>query len=163
MKTLQPLQFMPIILKLTLAGQHNMFTTTPGDASVDVVPEWELSGMSVIAEECVISPELTSALAEKLSSGIPMNIPYETTIAFQLAIPGSSNPTIVVNRALSKLNEVWCVFAEGQGVHNEDTRRGNQKLATVNELFLPSGSNPTLQVQIGSKRYPYRGGSRTHQ
>ncbi len=57
-----------------------------------------------------------------------MNIPYQTTIAFELAIPKSDTPTIVVNRAWSKLNEVLCVFADKSNLLTTESMRTHQTI-----------------------------------
>ena len=111
---LLPLRFMPLILEFTLGGMQQMFNTA------SYASNWELDGLYLQCDELIIESGMDSALAERLSQGTPLNIPITTHISFHQALPdGSQTPTVVVNRALSKLNEVWVSFAKDVSVTNE--------------------------------------------
>ena len=147
-----PLRFMPMILEFTLGGLKQMFT----DGGTDL--DWELDGMHVLCDELLLDSSVDAALAERLSAGTPLNIPINTHICFHQAIPaGSGTPTIVVNRALSKLNEVWCSFAKSVSETN------GTKSPLVSEFYkgttnggasIANGST-TMSLQVGDRRWPY--------
>ena len=152
---------MPTILEMTLGSMTQMWEGASGQTV-----SYYLTGLHLVCDELILDSHMDSALAERLAAGTPLNLPLTTHICFQQAISDNNGtPTIVVNRALSKLNEVWCTFAKDLSV------TVNAKSPLVSEFYKGTNAGgsemangtTTMSLQIGSKRFPYSGPIATNQ
>ena len=142
-----PLQMLgSVLLDLELGPEASWMDKT--DPNKNDGTTWNISNLRLMCDVVELDSSLTSELASKMGSGVPLNFPINTWQCYQVANPTTvDSPTISVSRALSKIKQLYIRF-----VRDPANNKG-----TVSEAYRPHLSKPKLRLQIGAVQWPQKG------
>ncbi len=153
-----PLRLMgSCVIELELDEVHKWATQNP---TVESAPLYcndvELSEARILVDELVIDPALDNEIVQKVSSGTPIPLVYNTFITSLTSFGSNGNdaPTILMSRALSRLRQLFCTF----GYKTDSASTGGEShIPFTSSMYMPKGGNPSVRVHIGSQQYPLKG------
>ena len=116
----------------------------------------EISDARLLVDELVLDPSLDNEIVQKVSSGTPIPLVYNTFITSltSFGTNGNSAPTILMSRALSRLRQLFCTFGYKT---DQASTIGRDYLPFTTSMYMPKGENPSVRVHIGSQQYPLKG------
>ena len=158
-----PLSWCPLTLEFEVDSSNNPVVSGGVSYNNNVSTSWKIKDIRILCDVVTLDSALQNSYAEHVLAGKALPINYGTYISqFQSLGTDTSNFSVTVTRAVSRLKSMFINFDRAHGLTSENDGSRTAVNSFVHPMFMADYSAGAYnfdkelqwQVQIGSKLFP---------